>query len=56
MLDPGVVGGATLLLHDSGPAKTPMTWTSALGALPEVLALCADRGLRVGPLGEHGVP
>jgi peptidoglycan/xylan/chitin deacetylase (PgdA/CDA1 family) len=55
MLEPGIVGGATLLLHDSGSAQTPMTWTSALGALPEVLALCAERGLRVGPLADHGV-
>ena len=53
LLDPGIVGGATLLMHDSGSVQAPMTWTSARGALPEVLALCAARGLRVGPLGEH---
>ena len=55
LLAPGIVGGATLLLHDAGCAQSPTAWTATLGALPFVLRACADRGLHVGPLSEHGV-
>jgi hypothetical protein len=54
-LEPGLVGGATLLLHDASNIRAPMSWTATAGALPALLRACADRGLRVGPLREHGV-
>jgi peptidoglycan-N-acetylglucosamine deacetylase len=54
-LSPGLRGGATLLLHDSDHTSAPSAWRSALGALPELVARCRGRGLRVGPLREHGV-
>jgi len=54
-LEPGLVGGATLLLHDAGTTRAPMSWIATAGALPALLRACADRGLRVGPLREHGV-
>jgi peptidoglycan/xylan/chitin deacetylase (PgdA/CDA1 family) len=43
-------GGATLALRPRGG------WRPYLLALPGLLALCAERGLRVGPLAEHGLP
>lgn len=49
-------GGGTILLHDSDCTSAPGAWHSALGALPALLDHCADRGLAVGPLGEHGLP
>ncbi|MEU6036778.1 polysaccharide deacetylase family protein [Actinomadura sp. NPDC047616] len=54
-LAPGLRGGATVLLHDSDCTSAPGSWRAALGALPDVVARCADLGLRVGPLREHGV-
>jgi peptidoglycan/xylan/chitin deacetylase (PgdA/CDA1 family) len=56
MLQPALRDGATLLLHDAGSKQDPLSWTSALGALPRLLRDCAERGLRVGTLGAHGVP
>jgi peptidoglycan/xylan/chitin deacetylase (PgdA/CDA1 family) len=50
----GLTGGGTVLLHDSGCALAPRAWTSALVALPGLLDECAQRGLRVGSLSEHG--
>lgn len=47
-------GGSTVLLHDSDKTSPPGSWRSALGALPLLLDECERRGLRVGPLGEHG--
>jgi peptidoglycan/xylan/chitin deacetylase (PgdA/CDA1 family) len=55
LLEPGLVGGATLMLHDSSTTRAPMSWTATAGALPALLRVCADRGLRVGPLREHGL-
>jgi peptidoglycan/xylan/chitin deacetylase (PgdA/CDA1 family) len=55
LLEPGLVGGATLLLHDASTTRAPMSWTATAGALPALLRVCADRGLRVGPLREHGL-
>lgn len=52
----GLTGGGTILLHDSDCTSAPGAWRSALGALPELLDRCAERGLRVGPLREHGPP
>ena len=50
-----LAGGVTVLLHDSGCTSPPGSWQAALGALPRLLDECAARGLRVGPLGEHGL-
>ncbi len=55
LMTPGLVGGATLLLHDASDARAPMSWTATAGALPSLLRECAGRGLQVGPLREHGV-
>ncbi|MFI7030287.1 polysaccharide deacetylase family protein [Microbispora rosea] len=54
-LEPGLRGGATLLLHDCDHTSAPGSWHSALGALAAVVARCRAAGLRVGPLGAHGV-
>ncbi len=51
-----LAGGGTVLLHDSDCTSAPGAWRSALGALPALLDECAGRGLRVGPLREHGAP
>ena len=50
----GLDGGVTVLLHDSDRV-TPSMSGSALAALPSLLDECAGRGLRVGPVGEHGL-
>jgi peptidoglycan/xylan/chitin deacetylase (PgdA/CDA1 family) len=49
-------GGATVLLHDSDCTSPAGSWRAGLGALPSLLDECARRGLRVGPLSEHGPP
>ncbi len=49
-----LAGGATVLLHDSDCTSPAATWQAALGALRLLLDECDRRGLRVGPLGEHG--
>jgi peptidoglycan/xylan/chitin deacetylase (PgdA/CDA1 family) len=50
-----LTGGVTVLLHDSGCTSPPGSWQAGFGALPRLLAECAARGLRVGPVGEHGL-
>jgi peptidoglycan-N-acetylglucosamine deacetylase len=50
-----LAGGVTVLLHDSGCTSPPGSWQAGLGAVPLLLAECARRDLRVGPLGEHGL-
>jgi peptidoglycan/xylan/chitin deacetylase (PgdA/CDA1 family) len=47
-------GGVTVLLHDSDCTAPAGSWQAALGALERLLDECDRRGLRVGPLGEHG--
>ena len=47
-------GGVTVLLHDSDCTSPPGSARAALGALPRLLDACADQGLEVGPLGQHG--
>ncbi len=47
--------GGTILLHDSDCTSKPQAWRSTLGALPTLLDTIAERGLRVGPLSEHGL-
>lgn len=49
-----LAGGATVLLHDSDCTSPAGSWRAALGALGLLLDECDRRGLRVGPLGEHG--
>lgn len=48
-------GGVTVLLHDSGSVAPAGAWQAALGALPLLLDHCEAAGLRVGPVGEHGI-
>jgi peptidoglycan/xylan/chitin deacetylase (PgdA/CDA1 family) len=47
--------GGTVLLHDSDCTSKPESWRATLGALPLLLAHCAEQGWRVGPLAEHGL-
>jgi peptidoglycan/xylan/chitin deacetylase (PgdA/CDA1 family) len=47
--------GATVLLHDSDCTSPAGAAAAALGALPRLLDDCAERGLGVGPLGNHGL-
>jgi len=55
-LSPGLRGGATVLLHDSDTTSPSGSAQAALGALALLLEDCARQRLRVGPLGEHGLP
>jgi peptidoglycan/xylan/chitin deacetylase (PgdA/CDA1 family) len=55
-LQPGLDGGATVLLHDSDDEEAPEAWRSTLAALPWLLEECARRGLQVGPLRDHSRP
>lgn len=48
-------GGGTILLHDSDCTSAPEAWRSGLGALPGIVEHCRTRGIRVGPLREHGI-
>lgn len=48
-------GGGTLLLHDSDCTSAPNSWHSTVAALPAILRGCADQGLSVGTVGEHGL-
>lgn len=54
-LEPGLRDGATVLLHDAGMAASPTAWHATRDALDRLLDTCAQRGLAVGPLCEHGV-
>jgi peptidoglycan-N-acetylglucosamine deacetylase len=51
----GLDGGVTVLLHDSGCTSPPGAWQAGLAAVPLLLDECERRGLRVGPLAEHGL-
>ncbi|GIH16544.1 polysaccharide deacetylase family protein [Rugosimonospora africana] len=50
-----LAGGGTILLHDSDVTSVPGSWRATLGAVPRLVDTCRARGLRVGPLAEHGV-
>jgi peptidoglycan/xylan/chitin deacetylase (PgdA/CDA1 family) len=52
----GLRPGATVLLHDSDCTSAPRSWHSALGALPLLAEVFEARGLKPGPLAEHGLP
>jgi len=45
--------GSTVLLHDSDCTSPAGSADAALGALPMLLDECEERGLLVGPVGEH---
>jgi peptidoglycan-N-acetylglucosamine deacetylase len=49
------VAGGTVLLHDADCESYPGSWRSALGALPRLADVFAERDLAVGPVGEHGI-
>ncbi|MGC9670792.1 polysaccharide deacetylase family protein [Planosporangium sp. 12N6] len=49
-------GGGTVLLHDSDCTSAPGSWRRTLAALPALIDGVRSRGLRLGPLAEHGVP
>ena len=51
----GYVDGGTVLLHDSDCTSAPESWHAALDALPLLGKELADRGLTVGPVGEHRI-
>ena len=50
-----LAGGGTVLLHDSDVTSVPGCWRATLEAVPGLVATCRERGLRVGPLREHGI-
>jgi peptidoglycan/xylan/chitin deacetylase (PgdA/CDA1 family) len=50
-----LVPGATILLHDSDCTSAPDSWRAALGSLPHLAEAFDQRGLVVGPLGDHGI-
>ncbi len=51
----GVLDGGTVLLHDSDCTSEPGSWRATYGALPLLLDWCAERGLAVGPVADHGL-
>jgi peptidoglycan/xylan/chitin deacetylase (PgdA/CDA1 family) len=51
----GLRPGATVLLHDSDCTSAPGSWRATLAALPLLADVFAAEGLRVGPLGDHGI-
>ena len=51
----GLRPGATVLLHDSDCTSAPDSWRATLAALAPLAGELARRGLRVGPLSEHGL-
>lgn len=50
-----LTGGSCVLLHDSDGTSRGGATATALGALPRLLDACAESGLAVGPLAEHGM-
>jgi peptidoglycan/xylan/chitin deacetylase (PgdA/CDA1 family) len=52
-LERRLTAGGTVLLHDSDVTSAPGSWRSALDALPDLVALCADRQWPLGPLRDH---
>lgn len=51
----GVLDGGTVLLHDSDVTSAPRAWRVTVDALPLLAEEVARQGLRVGPVGEHGL-
>lgn len=54
-LAPGLVGGATVLLHDTDAYSSPGSWRATLAVLPQVVATARALGLGIGTLGQHGI-
>jgi peptidoglycan/xylan/chitin deacetylase (PgdA/CDA1 family) len=54
LLEPGLVGGATVLLHDAGRSGPPGD-DATVRALPGIIAEIRARGLCPGPLRAHGL-
>ena len=54
-LERQLTAGGTVLLHDSDVTSASGCWRSALAALPELVALCADRRWPLGPLRDHWI-
>ncbi|MFG2041728.1 polysaccharide deacetylase family protein [Dactylosporangium sp. NPDC048998] len=50
-----LVGGGTVLLHDSDCTSAAGSWRRTLGALPGLIEWAAARRLTLGPLREHAV-
>ncbi|MEV4509173.1 polysaccharide deacetylase family protein [Dactylosporangium sp. NPDC049525] len=48
-----LVGGGTILLHDSDCTSAAGSWQRTLTALPRLIDWARDRGLRLGTVGEH---
>ncbi len=46
--------GCTVLLHDSDCTSYPGSYRATLAALPDLAELCAQNGLKLGPLANHG--
>jgi peptidoglycan-N-acetylglucosamine deacetylase len=51
----GFVDGGTVLLHDSDCTSASECWRATLDSFPMLGKGFADRGLVVGPVGEHGI-
>jgi peptidoglycan/xylan/chitin deacetylase (PgdA/CDA1 family) len=55
----GLVGGTTIVLRDGErdgeEGSEPTSWPATTWALPHIIRSCHERGLRVGPLAEHGI-
>jgi peptidoglycan/xylan/chitin deacetylase (PgdA/CDA1 family) len=51
----GFVDGGTVLLHDSDCTSASECWRATLDSFPLLGKGFADRGLVVGPVGEHGI-
>ena len=54
-LERQLTAGGTVLLHDSDITSAAGSWRSALDALPDLVALCAERRWSLGPLREHWI-
>jgi peptidoglycan/xylan/chitin deacetylase (PgdA/CDA1 family) len=48
-----LIGGGTVLLHDSDCTSAAGSWQRTLAALPRLIDWTRDRGLRLGTLGGH---
>jgi peptidoglycan/xylan/chitin deacetylase (PgdA/CDA1 family) len=47
--------GAVVLLHDSDITSAAGSWQRMLGALPDIVGHCRERGWPIGPLSEHAL-
>ena len=54
-VDRRLAPGGCVLLHDSDCTSASGSWRSALGALPLLAERLEERGLKPGPLSDHGI-